>query len=58
MTFLVAKLAIGTFAAFVFLRWGENKLAKYGITLALAIYVSIMSIHLLTGLSAFGLTVK
>jgi len=56
MTFLGAKLAIGTFAAFVFMRWGgESRIAKYGITVALALYISVMGIHFLTGLSALGL---
>ncbi len=55
-TFLGTKLAIGTFAVFVFLRWGnESKIAKYGISLALAIYISLMGIHLVTGLSALGM---
>lgn len=55
MTFLGAKLAIGTFAAFVFLRWGKNsRLAKHGLTLALAVYVSVMGIHFITALSAVG----
>ena len=55
-TFLGAKLAIGTFAAFVFLRFGgESRIAKYGVALALAVYISLMGIHFLTGLSAVGL---
>ena len=53
-TFLAAKIAIGTITALVLLRWGNRKLAKYGLTVALAIYVSLMGIHLVTGLSAFG----
>ena len=54
-TFLAAKIAIGTIAAIVILRWGEMKLARYGLTLALAVYISLMGIHVVTGLSAFGL---
>lgn len=54
-TFLGAKLAIGTFAALVLLRWGGNsRIAKYGLSVALAVYISLMGIHLLTGLAAFG----
>lgn len=54
--FLGAKLAIGGAAAFVLVRWGGNRsLAKYGISLALAVYIGLMGIHFLTGLSAFGL---
>ncbi len=56
MTFLGAKLAIGTFAAFVFLRWGkERRLAKHGLSFALAVYISVMGIHFITALSAAGL---
>lgn len=53
-TFLSAKIAIGTITALVLLRWGNRRLARYGLTLALAVYVSLMGIHIVTGLSAFG----
>jgi len=53
-TFLSAKIAIGTITALVLLRWGNRSLARYGLTLALAIYLSLMGIHVVTGLSAFG----
>ena len=56
LTFLGVKLAIGTFAAFVFLRFGgERRIAKYGIAFALVVYMSLMGIHFVTGLSATGL---
>ena len=54
-TFLGAKIAIGTIAALVILRWGDMKLAQYGLTLALAVYISLLGIHVVTGLSAFGI---
>ena len=54
-TFLTAKIAIGTITALVLLRWGNRRLARYGLTLALAIYISLMGIHVMTGLTAFGL---
>ena len=54
LTFLGAKIAIGAVAAIVLLRWGNLPLAKYGLTFALAVYISLMGIHLFTGLSAFG----
>ena len=54
-TFLAAKIAIGTITALVILRWGEMKLAQYGLTLAIAVYISLMGIHIVTGLSAFGI---
>lgn len=54
LTFLGAKIAMGTFAAIVLLRWGNRKLAKYGVAVALAVYISVMGIHLITYLSAIG----
>ncbi len=52
--FLAAKVAVGTIAAVVLLRWGTRPLAKYGVSVALAVYISLMGIHLFTGLSAMG----
>lgn len=52
--FLAAKLAIGTVTAIVLLRWGNRKLARYGLTVAIAVYISLMGIHIVTGLTAFG----
>lgn len=57
-TFLAAKIAIGTITALVLLRWGNRRLAKYGLAVALAVYISLMGIHVVTGLSAFGLISK
>src|SRR5262245_10819506 len=54
ITFLAAKIAIGTITALVLLRWGNRRLARYGLTLALAVYISLMGIHVMTGLTAFG----
>lgn len=54
LTFLGAKIAMGTITAVVLLRWGSRKLARYGVSLALAAYISLMGVHLFTGLSAFG----
>jgi len=58
LTFLSAKIAIGTITALVILRWGNRKLARYGLTVALAVYISLMGIHVMTGLTAFGLISK
>lgn len=52
--FLGVKIAIGAAAAIVLFRWGNRPLAKYGLTIALAVYLGLMGIHLFTGLSAFG----
>lgn len=54
LSFLGVKIAIGTFAAIVLLRWGNRKLAKYGVAVAIAVYISVMGVHLLTYLSAIG----
>ena len=53
-SFLAAKIAIGTITAFVLLRWGNRRLAQHGLTAALAVYISLLGIHVVTGLSAFG----
>lgn len=52
--FLLVKIAIGTLAAVVLSRWGNKTLARYGLAVALAVYIGLMGIHLFTGLSAFG----
>jgi hypothetical protein len=52
--FLAAKIAMGALVAIVLLRWGNRPLARYGVAIALAVYISLMGIHLFTGLSAFG----
>ena len=54
-TFLTVKLIVGAIAATVLYNWGHLKTARYGLTIALAVYVSLMGVHLVTGLSAFGL---
>lgn len=53
-SFLSAKIAIGAITALVLLRWGNRTLARYGLSLALAVYISLMGIHVVTGLWAFG----
>ncbi len=52
--FLLVKIAMGAVTAFVLWRWSNFRLAKYGLTLALAVYIGLMAVHLVTGLSAFG----
>jgi Domain of unknown function (DUF5658) len=52
--FLGAKIAIGIITGMVLLRWGNLKLARYGLSVALAIYISLMGVHLMTGLTALG----
>ena len=53
--FLAVKIAIGATAAVVLWHWGNLRLARYGLALALTLYIGLMGVHLFTGLSAFGL---
>ena len=53
--FLAAKIGVGLFTTFVLLRWRHRRLARYGVTVALAVYIGLMGVHLVTGLTAFGL---
>lgn len=53
--FLAVKIAIGAVTVFVLWRWKDLRLAKYGLTLALMVYIGLMAIHFVTGLSALGL---
>ena len=52
--FLGVKIAIGAVTALVLFRWRNRPLAKYGLAIAIAVYLGLMGIHLFTGLSAFG----
>ena len=52
--FLGVKIAIGALAAFVLFKWGKRPVARVGLSIALAVYVGLMGIHLFTGLTAFG----
>ncbi|MGI8786152.1 MAG: DUF5658 family protein [Pyrinomonadaceae bacterium] len=56
--FLAVKISVGAIAAIVLWRWGNLRLARYGLTLVLAIYISLMGVHFLTGLTAFGFISK
>lgn len=52
--FLIVKLAVGAIAAVVLWRWGNLRLARFGLIFVLGIYISVMGVHFITGLSAFG----
>ena len=56
LAFLGVKIMMGTIVAVVLLRWGNRKLARYGVAVALAVYISVMGIHLLTFLTAITQT--
>ena len=55
VAFLSGKLAMGLFTAIVLLKWGYYRIAKVGVAIALVLYVGLMGIHLLTGLTAAGI---
>jgi hypothetical protein len=52
--FLGVKLIIGAVTATVLWNWKNLRVAQYGLTIALAIYLGVMAVHFVTGLSAFG----
>jgi hypothetical protein len=52
--FLAVKTTVGALTALTLWRWGNLRLAKYGLNLLLGIYVGLMGVHLITGLSGFG----
>ena len=52
--FLAVKIGIGLITAIVLFKWGSRRVARYGVAVALAVYIGVMGIHLFTGLSAFG----
>lgn len=54
LPFLSVKVALGFLAALVILHWGDLRVARYGLTVALAVYLGLMTVHIFTGLSAFG----
>lgn len=53
-SFLSVKIVIGLVTAIVLYRWGSRPLARYGLAVALAVYIGLMGIHIFTGLAAFG----
>lgn len=54
LPFLAVKSAVGALTALTLWRWGNLRMAKFGLTLLLGIYISLMGVHFLTGLTAFG----
>jgi hypothetical protein len=54
MTFLVAKIAIGAFAAYILYRFAHLPLAKRGLNFVLGIYAILMLVHVATGCVALG----
>jgi hypothetical protein len=54
MPFLLVKIAVGAFAAYVLYRCSRYKLAQRGLTLVLGLYLALMIVHAATGMSALG----
>jgi uncharacterized protein DUF5658 len=54
LSFLVFKLAIGGFAAYILYRCSHLPLARRGLSVALVVYGSLMIIHAATGCLALG----
>ena len=52
--FLSVKVAIGIITAAVLLRYSQSPLARHGLTVSLAVYLGLMTVHIFTGLNAFG----
>lgn len=52
--FLLAKLAVGGFAAYVLFRCSHLTVARRGMQLVLGIYFCVMVVHAATGLSVLG----
>ena len=55
LPFLLVKVSIGAVTAIVLWRWRKFRLAKYGLTIALVVYIGLMGVHFVTGLSALGM---
>jgi Domain of unknown function (DUF5658) len=54
MSFLVFKLAIGGFAAYILYRCSHLPLARRGLSAALVVYSGLMIVHAATGCYALG----
>lgn len=52
LPFLAVKVAIGALAVWVFYRFAHLRVAQIGVSLALAVYVLLMGVHLVTGFAA------
>ena len=52
--FILVKIVIGAFAAYVLYRCSRYRLARRGLTLVLGLYLALMVVHAATGLTALG----
>ena len=53
-SFLIVKLAVGAFAAYILYRCAHLPLARRGMRLVLGVYLALMFVHVATGYSALG----
>ena len=53
-SFLLVKLAVGAFAAYILYRCAHLPIAKRGMRLVLGVYIALMLVHAATGCSALG----
>ena len=52
--FLIVKLFIGAFAAYILYRCAHMPLARRGMKLVLGLYLVLMAVHVATGFAALG----
>lgn len=52
--FIAVKILVGAFAAYVLYRCSRYTLARKGLTLVLGLYIALMGVHAVTGMSAAG----
>lgn len=52
--FLLVKVLVGAFSAYVLYRFSRYKVARGGLTFVLGLYLVLMVVHAATGLSALG----
>ena len=52
--FLLTKLAIGAFAAYILYRCAHLSIARRGLRIVLAVYLALIAIHAVTAFSALG----
>ena len=52
--FIMVKVAVGAFAAYVLYRCSRYKMARRGLSLVLGLYLALMVVHAATGMTALG----
>jgi hypothetical protein len=52
--FMLVKVLVGAFSAYVLYRCSRYKVARRGLTFVLGLYLALMVVHAATGMSALG----